>query len=87
MSDADRDVVAEVLHAAYAEGRITLAEHEERTDAVLKARTFDDLTALTDDLVPTPAAAGARLAARHAARRAQKEPSPNRTGCPRSWLR
>ena len=29
------------------------AEHEERTDAVLSARTFDDLTALTDDLVPT----------------------------------
>lgn len=52
VSDADRDVVAEVLHSAYAEGRITLAEHEERTEAVHLARTFDDLVTLTDDLVP-----------------------------------
>jgi len=29
--DADRDQVAEVLHTAYAEGRITLDEHDERT--------------------------------------------------------
>lgn len=52
-SDADRDQVAEVLHTAYAEGRITLDEHQERTDATLRARTFDELTALTADLVPT----------------------------------
>ena len=31
VSDADRDQVTEVLHAAYAEGRITLDEHAERT--------------------------------------------------------
>lgn len=55
-SDADRDAVTEVLHAAYAEGRITLDEHAERTTAALAARTFDDLAALTDDLVPGPAA-------------------------------
>jgi Domain of unknown function (DUF1707) len=52
VSDADRDQVAEVLHAAYAEGRISLDEHAERTSAALQARTFDDLTALTADLVP-----------------------------------
>ena len=52
VSDADRDRVAEVLHAAYAEGRISLDEHAERTAAALQARTFDDLTALTADLVP-----------------------------------
>ena len=52
VSDADRDQVAEVLHAAYAEGRISLDEHAERTSAALQARTFDDLTVLTADLVP-----------------------------------
>ena len=51
-SDADRDKVTEVLHAAYAEGRISYEEHSERTSAALSARTFDDLTALTSDLVP-----------------------------------
>jgi hypothetical protein len=54
-SDADRDQVTEVLHAAYAEGRISYDEHSERTAAALTARTFDDLAALTADLVPVPA--------------------------------
>jgi hypothetical protein len=53
-SDADRDKVTEVLHAAYAEGRISYDEHSERTTAALSARTFDDLAALTTDLVPAP---------------------------------
>lgn len=52
-SDADRDQVAEVLHTAYAEGRITAEELTERTAALLRSRTFDDLTALTVDLLPT----------------------------------
>lgn len=52
-SDADRDQVTEVLHAAYAEGRLTIAEHSERTDAALDAKTLGDLLALTEDLVPT----------------------------------
>ncbi|HEU4547917.1 MAG TPA: DUF1707 domain-containing protein [Microlunatus sp.] len=51
-SDADRDQVAEVLNTAYAEGRLALDEHQERTQAALEAKTFDDLTALTVDLVP-----------------------------------
>lgn len=61
-SDFDRDQVVELLHAAYAEGRITIEEHSERTELALHARTFEDLTALTDDLLParitvdTPAA-------------------------------
>ena len=54
-SDADRDQVAEVLNAAYAEGRLALDEHQERTQAALEAKTFDDLTALTVDLVPLQA--------------------------------
>lgn len=52
-SDADRDQVAEVLHTAYAEGRITAEEHTERTAALPHSRTFDDLSELTADLVPT----------------------------------
>lgn len=51
-SDADRDRVAEVLHTAYAEGRISTDEHGERTAALLRSKTFDDLTQLTADLVP-----------------------------------
>jgi hypothetical protein len=46
--------VAEVLHAAYAEGKLDLDEHTERTTAALNARTFDELAALTSDLVPAP---------------------------------
>ncbi|HSU34572.1 MAG TPA: DUF1707 domain-containing protein [Propionibacteriaceae bacterium] len=53
-SDRDRDQVADVLHAAYAEGKLDLEEHAERTTAALNARTFDELAALTSDLVPTP---------------------------------
>ena len=52
VSDADRDQVTELLHTAYAEGRIDLDEHAERISAALAARTFDDLTGLTADLVP-----------------------------------
>ena len=39
MSDADREVVFARLNAAAAEGRLTLAEFEERVDGVLRART------------------------------------------------
>jgi hypothetical protein len=53
-SDRDRDQVADVLHAAYAEGKLDLEEHTERTTAAMNARTFDELAALTTDLVPTP---------------------------------
>lgn len=51
-SDADRDQVAALLSAAYAEGRLTHEEHDERLERVLTARTFDDLIPLTADLVP-----------------------------------
>ncbi|GAA3700006.1 DUF1707 domain-containing protein [Microlunatus aurantiacus] len=54
-SDADRDQVSEVLNTAYAEGRLTFDEHQERAQSALQARTFDDLTELTADLVPLQA--------------------------------
>ena len=56
-SDTDRDKVANVLSTAYAEGRITREEHDERLDAVMRARTFDDLVPITNDLVPLAPAA------------------------------
>ncbi len=55
--------MATVLSTAYAEGRITRDEHDERLGQVLAARTFDELIPLTQDLVlpaptaPAPAAA------------------------------
>lgn len=49
-SDADRDVVADRLREALAEGRITPEEHAERIDAVYKAKTYADLEPVLSDL-------------------------------------
>ncbi|WP_328535260.1 DUF1707 SHOCT-like domain-containing protein [Streptomyces sp. NBC_00344] len=49
-SDLDRDQVVEILQVAAGDGRITAAELDERLDAALSARTFDDLASLTADL-------------------------------------
>jgi hypothetical protein len=60
-SDADRDQVATLLSTAYAEGRLTREEHDERIGELMVAKTFDDLIPLTRDLVivssPAPLAA------------------------------
>jgi hypothetical protein len=53
-SDADRDRAVEALASASAEGRLTLEEYSQRSDAALTARTLGDLASLTADL---PAAA------------------------------
>lgn len=79
-SDADREQVNEVLTAAYAEGRLTREEYDERSDQVLAAKTFDELIPITRDLVyagpvpPTtePKPAGAYVDSAHAA------PEPDR---------
>ncbi|MEQ3554784.1 DUF1707 domain-containing protein [Pseudonocardia nematodicida] len=66
ISDADREAAAKRLHDAVGEGRITLAELEERLDVVYAARTANELRppladlpgALPGTVVPTgPAAA------------------------------
>ena len=62
VSDGDRDRVVQVLHHAYAAGRISDDEHSERTAAAVSARTFDDLLPLTADLVPTPVVSPPRAA-------------------------
>jgi hypothetical protein len=53
-SDADRDAVAGMLSSAFAEGRLTAAEHGERIRAAYGARTSGELARLTADL-PDPA--------------------------------
>ncbi|MFJ9035558.1 DUF1707 domain-containing protein [Streptomyces sp. NPDC102406] len=49
-SDADREQVAERLRDALAEGRLDMAEFEERLEATYKARTYRELEPLTHDL-------------------------------------
>jgi hypothetical protein len=49
-SDADRERVAAVLRQAAGEGRIELAELDERLAAVYTARTYADLEPITRDL-------------------------------------
>ena len=61
-SDADRDQVAEVLSTAFVEGRLSREEHDERLDALLRAKTFDDLVGLTRDLVVVGTQPAARVA-------------------------
>ncbi len=49
-SDAERDQAAEILRAAYAEGRLTRPELDERIDVAYAAKTRADLGDLTGDL-------------------------------------
>ena len=51
-SDRDRDVIRDVLGDALADGRLTMAELEERTDRLGATKTLGDLPALIRDLVP-----------------------------------
>ena len=51
-SDGDRDVVHGVLADAFADGRLDRAEYDERSAAVLSARTLGELPPLVTDLVP-----------------------------------
>jgi hypothetical protein len=53
-SDADREIVHRTLGSAYADGRLTREEFDERSDAVLSAKTLSELPALIRDLVPDP---------------------------------
>lgn len=63
-SDADRELVQQILSAALSNGSLSLSEFDERTSKVVVAKTFGDLDNLTDDLpvaqlgVPIPPASG-----------------------------
>ncbi|MFF7870196.1 DUF1707 domain-containing protein [Streptomyces qaidamensis] len=53
-SHVDRDRTVDVLRVAAGDGRLTLAELDERLEAALSARTLGELAVLTEDL-PGPA--------------------------------
>ena len=61
-SDADRDTAVGLLNAAWAEGRLTADEYDQRLSAAYAARTWQQLGQLTADL-PAPSAAAAGPAA------------------------
>ena len=53
-SDQERESVVSVLRDAFADGRLTYEEFEERTAAAYAARTWTDLRELTADLPAQP---------------------------------
>ena len=55
-SDADRDAAADLLNEAFAEGRLTADEHDQRLSAAYAARTWLQLRQLTGDLHAPPGA-------------------------------
>ena len=52
-SDFDRDVAADMLCAAVADGRISLAELDQRLEDVLSARTLREIARVMSDLPDT----------------------------------
>ena len=56
-SDADRERAARLLGEGLADGRLTVAEHAERLDAVYAAKTLGELAPLTGDLRRPPVVA------------------------------
>jgi hypothetical protein len=53
-STADRERAIDVLKAAFAEGRLTKEEHEDRAGRVYSSWTYAELGALTSDLPAGP---------------------------------
>jgi hypothetical protein len=51
-SDADREIVRAVLADAYADGRLTREEYDDRLNTLYGSRTLGELPALVTDLVP-----------------------------------
>jgi hypothetical protein len=49
-SDADRETIVGQLSSAFAEGRLTAAQHGDRVRAAYDARTLGELAGLTADL-------------------------------------
>ncbi|WP_259402305.1 DUF1707 SHOCT-like domain-containing protein [Microbispora sp. H10670] len=81
IGDRERDEVMRVLHDAFAQGRITREELDERLDATLAARTEEDLRRVTADLLPD-VRAGFRNAAPLPG---SPYPGHHRHGFPAAW--
>jgi hypothetical protein len=62
-SDANRDTTASLLSTAFAEGRLTAGEHDQRLSAAYAARTWQELRQLTADLPAPQATATSPVAA------------------------
>jgi hypothetical protein len=60
-SDADRNVIHNLLTEAFADGRLDRDEYDERTSAAMQARTLGQLPPLVVDLVPNGPLLPARL--------------------------
>jgi hypothetical protein len=74
-SDADREVVVDVLREAFSEGRLTLDEFDERMSAAYASRTWGQLRELTVDL-PAQPVLGADVPGRELAAPAAPAPYP-----------
>jgi len=85
-ADTDRDAAATTLREAFAEGRITQPELEQRLDQVHAARTFGELAPITADLPVVVSSTGQKQAqADKAAKKAAKRRRDLRAGWA-SWL-
>lgn len=73
-SDTDRERVAQQLHNALSEGRITVDELEQRLDTVYAAKTLGELEPVTTDLPAEPYPSS------------QAQPAPRRAGQPDSRI-
>jgi hypothetical protein len=81
-SDFDRDVAADMLCAAVADGRISLAELDQRLENVLSARTLREIARVMADL-PGPAGPGPQRPGPAAVRAAR--PAPRRAAPSERW--
>jgi len=52
-SDADREIVRAVLAEAYADGRLTREEYDDRLNTLYGSRTLGEVPSLVADLVPS----------------------------------
>jgi Domain of unknown function (DUF1707) len=79
-SDFDRDVAADMLCAAVADGRISLTELDQRLENVLSARTLREIARVMSDL-PVDGGRGpgrpGRVAPVRSARRPARRPVPS----------
>lgn len=85
-SDADRDRAAAILREGLADGRIALAELDDRLDRVYRSQTYGELTAVMGDLPAWDTSAGAPRYAVHAPPYPMARPLPP-PPAPRSGLR
>jgi uncharacterized membrane protein len=53
-SDTDRERAVDVLKSAFAEGRLTKDEYDDRMSRIFASRTYGELAALTGDLPAGP---------------------------------